>query len=219
MNAASFRMAVVALGTLCASGRGARADERPPVVTPGDPAIEKVMRELEPQRARNYNVPREDGRFLHVLVKLLKARRVLEIGTSNGYSALWLARALATTGGQLTTIDIDPEKVKQARANLKAAGLVERVTLLEGDAHKVARTLAGPFDIVFIDAEKGGELDYFQAVFPKVVPGGAIVVHNAIRFRQAMQDYLDTVEHHPALDTVILSLTMEDGFAVSYKAR
>jgi predicted O-methyltransferase YrrM len=219
MHPASFRIAAVALATLCASGRGARAEERPPVVAPGDGAIEEVMRKLEPQQARNYNVPRKDGQFLHVLVKLLKARRVLEIGTSNGYSALWLARALATTNGQLTTIDIDPAKVKQARANLQAAGLAGRVTLLEGDAHEVARKLAGPFDLVFIDAEKGGELAYFQAVFPKVAPGGAIVVHNAIRYRHAMKDYLDTVENHPALDTVILSLTMEDGFAVSYKAR
>jgi predicted O-methyltransferase YrrM len=219
MNATSFRIAIVALATLYTDGRGARAEERPPLVAPSDAAIEKVMRELEPQRGRNYNVPREDGRFLHVLVKMLKAKRVLEIGTSNGYSALWLARALTSTGGQLTTIEIDPDKVKQARANLKAAGLAERVTLLEGDAHKVVRTLAGPFDIVFIDAEKGGELDYFHAAFPKVAPGGAIVVHNAIRHRQAMQDYLDTVKNHPALDTVILSLTMEDGFAVSYKAR
>lgn len=182
--------------------------------------LEALMAELETQRHRYLNVPRADGQFLNLLIKVMQAKRVLEVGTSNGYSAIWISLALEETGGNLTTIEILPERVQMAKENLKRAGLSHRVTFLEGDAHKVVPTLEGPFDFVFLDADKGREHDYFSYLYPKkLLPGGVIVVHNAIRFRQAMQRYLDMMTKHPQFDTVILSLTMEDGFAVSYRRR
>lgn len=181
--------------------------------------LEKVLAELEATRARYYNVPREDGRFLNLLAKSVQAKNVLEIGTANGYSAIWLALALEETGGKLTTIEIDPGKVKEAKANLGRAGLAHRVTFLEGDAHQIVRTLEGPYDFIFIDADMGNDLDYFKALFPKLSPGGVLLRHNAIRYASTMKDYLEAVKTHPQLDTVVLSLTMDDGFAVSYKRR
>ncbi len=178
-------------------------------------ALEKVLRELENKRGPYYNVAREEGRFLNLLVKMTGARRVLELGTSNGYSALWLASALEQTGGRLTTVEISPERVKEARENLARAGLAGRVTFLEGDAHEIVRTLEGPFDVVFIDADMGRDLDYFNVLFPRLSPGGVMLRHNAIRYASTMKDYLEAVKKHPELDTVILSVTMEDGFAVS----
>jgi predicted O-methyltransferase YrrM len=204
---------IAAISAVLVTATSARA--APPL--PAD--LEQLLGELEKTQARYHNVPRKDGEFLHLLVKAAGAKRVLEIGTANGYSGIWIARALAETGGALTTIEIDPDKVKEARRNFKRAGVEGRVTTLEGDAHKVARTVAGPFDVVFIDAEKGGELDYFNATFSKLQPGGLLVVHNAIRFADSMRDFIDTIRKHPQMDAVTLSLTMEDGFLLAYKRR
>ena len=184
-----------------------------------DTVLEKLLPELEAKRGQYANVPRKDGEFLNLLVKATQAKNVLEIGTSNGYSAIWICLGLEETGGKMTTIDIDPQRVKEAKENLGKVGLTNRVTFLEGDAHKVVETLPGPFDFIFIDADKGNEMDYFNKLFPKLQPGGVIVLHNAIRFKQQMSAYLEHVSKHPQLNTVILSLTMEDGFAVSYKKR
>jgi len=183
-------------------------------------ALERLLKELEATQARYYNVPRADGEFLHLLVKVARARRVLEIGTANGYSAIWLALALEETDGRLATIEIKAELVRTARANLKRAGLERRVEFLEGDAHEVVKGVKGPFDVVFIDAELGGKMDYFSKIYPDKLPrGGLIVCHNAIKYRSAMQDYLDFVRQHAEFDSVILSLTMDDGFVVSYRLR
>ena len=100
------------------------------------------------------------------------------------------------------------------------AGLTHRVTFKLGDAHEVVSTLDGPFDFVFLDADKEGQPDYFKKLYPKkLLPGGIIAVHNAIRMRDAMKDYLDMISQHPDFDSVILSLTMDDGFSVSYRKR
>lgn len=183
-------------------------------------SIEPLLRELESMRHRFSNVPRTDGQFLNMLVKISRSKHVLEVGTSNGYSAIWLCLALEETDGHLTTIEIDPERVKLAKENLKRAGLAHRVTFLEGDAHKIVPTLKGPFDFVFLDADKGREHDYFGYLYPKkLLPGAIILVHNAIRMRRMMQRYLDMISAHPEFDTLIVSTTLDDGFAFSYWRR
>ncbi len=191
-----------------------------PTLREREKAIEPLLQEMEAMRGRFANVPRTDGQFLNLLVKVAQAKRVLEVGTSNGYSAIWLTLALEETDGHLTTVEIDPERVKLAKENLKRAGLSHRVTCLEGDAHKVVPTLEGPFDFVFLDADKGREHDYFSYLYPKkLLPGAIIVIHNAIRFRQAMQRYFDLMRSHPEFDTIVVSTTLDDGFAVSYWRR
>lgn len=185
-----------------------------------DPAaLEKQLKEMETTAGRYWNVPREDAKFLGMLVKMTGAKRVLEVGTANGYSAIWLGLALEKTGGKLTTIELHPDKVKEARAHVQAAKLSERITVLEGDGHKIVRELEGPWDLVFIDADMGRDLDYFQALFPKLAPGGLLARHNAIKYASTMKDYLDAVKSHPELETVIVSCTMDDGFALSYKKK
>lgn len=143
------RLALPLLLAACAAGpdRGA--------APPGDPArasqAEAVLRDLEVRDREILNIVRDEGRFLRLLVETAGARRVLEIGTSNGYAALWIALALRETGGTLTTIDINPDRVRQAKANLRRAGLDARVACLTGDAHDVARTLEGPFDFIYLE--------------------------------------------------------------------
>ncbi len=213
LTAAIGGASLFAVGTLSSLQKDASLRER-------EKSIEPLLRELESMRFRYSNVPRTDGQFLNMLVKISRSKRVLEVGTSNGYSAIWLCLALEETDGHLTTIEIDPERVKLAKENLKRAGLDHRVTFLEGDAHKIVPTLKGPFDLVFLDADKGREHDYFGYLYPKkLLPGAIILVHNAIRMRRAMQRYLDMIEAHPEFDTLTVSTTLDDGFAVSYWRR
>ncbi|OGB93954.1 MAG: hypothetical protein A2Z31_06535 [candidate division NC10 bacterium RBG_16_65_8] len=142
------------------------------------------------------------------------------MGTSHGYSAIWLGLALEETGGRLTTIEIDRARHDLARRNVAQAGLAQRVTLVQGDAHAAIPTLDGPFDFVFLDADKEGQVDYFHKLYPrKLAPGGLIAVHNAIRQAGAMREYLDLVRNHSDFDTVTISATLDDGFCLSYRRR
>jgi caffeoyl-CoA O-methyltransferase len=211
-----FVQTMAALGLL-----GLVGDERTAEATGASPDVLAARARLMAEMERNLGIgmPRVDGQFLNLLVHVAAASRVLEIGTYRGYSALWLATGLEETGGRLVTVDIDPERVKEARANLARAQLSDRVTVVEGDGHRVARTVEGPFDLVFLDADKGAEMDYFGSLFPKLRPGGFLVLHNAISQREAMAPYLDAVQSHPKLISVVLSLSMRDGMSVSFRKR
>lgn len=186
-----------------------------------DPArLRRLLQEMEAQGPRYWSVPRKDGELLHVLVKATQARNVLEIGTSHGYSAIWMGLALEETGGRLTTIEIDRARHDLARKHLGEANLSQRVSLVRGDAHAEVPKLDGPFDFVFLDADKEGQVDYFHALHPrKLAPGAIIAAHNAIRQAGAMRDYLALVRNHRDFDTVTVSATMDDGFCLSYRRR
>lgn len=184
------------------------------------PALKKLMDEMEAKGREFLSVPRKDGQFLNLLIKTSRARSVLEVGTSHGYSALWICLGLEETGGKLTTVEILPDRVALAKEHLARAGLSHRVTFHVGDAHQLVPTLDGPFDFVFLDADKEGQMDYFRKLYPgKLLPGAILAVHNAIRMKDAMKDFLDLMAQHPDFDSVVLSLTMDDGFSVSYRHR
>jgi caffeoyl-CoA O-methyltransferase len=182
--------------------------------------LKRLLEQMEAQGTRFWSVPRKDGEFLHLLVKATRAMDVLEIGTSHGYSAIWMGLGLEETGGRLTTLEIDQVRYELARKNMREAGLSRRVTCLLGDAHQEILKLDGPFDFVFLDADKEGQVDYFNKLYPKkLVRGGILAAHNAIQQAGSMKDYLGLVKKHPDFDTVILSATMEDGFCLSYRHR
>jgi predicted O-methyltransferase YrrM len=144
------------------------------------------------------NVPAIDGRMLRVLAESANAQQVLEIGTSTGISGLWFLLALERTGGRLTTLEIDPRRAALARGHFKRAGVDGLVTLVEGDAHRSISKLQGPLDVVFIDAEKDGYVDYLNQVLPLIRPGGLILAHNV----DMVPDYVKAVSANPALETV-----------------
>lgn len=181
---------------------------------PRDAAEKKILDVLdEMNRAQSggmMNVPMHDGRLLRLLAETTGAKRIVEIGTSNGYSGIWQCLALKSTGGRLTTFEIDARRAALARANFKKAGVDDIVTLIEGDAHEKVKDLEGEIDILFLDADKEGYIDYLNKLLPKVRPGGLVLAHN-INAGQADPSYIAAITKDPGLETIFLS----DGGGVS----
>jgi len=143
----------------------------------------RVKAFLEGQRGqwRDLNVPYEDGEALYRLVLHGKHKNVLEIGTSTGHSTVWLAWAAAKNGGKVTTIEIDERRHQAALANFEKAGLAPYIDARLGNAHDLVKTLPGPFDFVFSDADKDWYLQYFLDLDPKLGVGGCFTAHNVLR--------------------------------------
>lgn len=160
-----------------------------------------------------WNVGREGGELLAWLIRLLDAQRVLEIGTSNGVSTIWMARALEGAGGQLVTLEVEPRKVEMATDNLQRAGLSDVVTLVEGPALASLEAIGGQFDLVFIDADKPQYPDYLAAIRDKVRPGSIIVADNVSEENETSAPYRQAVAADEGLDSIGLSIA--GGFWVS----
>ncbi len=167
------------------------------------------------------NVPEVDGEILYRLVIENGYKKALEIGTSTGRSGIYIAWALSKTGGRLTTIEIDEGRHKEAVANFKEAGLSEYIDARLADAHELVPALPGPFDFVFIDADKGWYTNYARAVIPKLEPGGCVAAHNVYEGRSrggfgGTRDYYDYIKNLPGFSSQILSES-RGGISVSYK--
>ncbi len=145
----------------------------------------------------NMMVGRLEGRFLELLTFALGARQVLEIGTFGGYSALAMAAGLAP-GGRVTTLEISPVHAEFARRHIAASPYAAQVDVLVGPALDTIATLDGPFDLVFIDADKAAYGDYFEAVLPKLAPRGLIAADNTL-WSGRILDGADTSEDTVAL--------------------
>ena len=152
-----------------------------------DAVLERLYADDAAQRAaglpssqRTRNVERETGRWLALLVRATNAREVLEIGSSNGVSTIWLAAAARQTGGRVTGTEILSERAAEANRNLAEAGLEAVARVVAGEAQATVASLPGPFDLVFIDAEKDDYVDHFSAVVARVRPGGLILADNVI---------------------------------------
>jgi predicted O-methyltransferase YrrM len=178
-----------------------------------------VLEDMAENQGRGMrNVPREDGRLLRLLAEAKDAQHVVEIGTSNGYSGIWFCLALRTTGGRLTTFEIDPERAALARENFARAGVEPLVTLVEGDAHEEVEKLQEPIDILFLDADKSGYLDYLEKLMPLLRPGGLVVAHN-MNARMADPKYVDAITTNPDLETIFLNKSFFGGVGVTLKKR
>jgi predicted O-methyltransferase YrrM len=177
---------------------------------------EKRILEAAEQVTRSASVPQEDGRAIRLLTEAIGARHAVEIGTSTGYSGLWFALALRRTGGKLTTFEIDSGKAATARENFRKGGVEGLVTLTVGDAHKNVERLNGPIDIVFIDADKEGYVDYLEKTLPLVRPGGLILAHN-VNMAMVADGYVKRVTSDPELETMFY--TDGGGLSVTLKKR
>ena len=146
-----------------------------------DDARVKAFLEGQREQWRDLNVPYEDGEALYRLVLQGKHKNVLEIGTSTGHSTVWLAWAAAKNGGKVTTIEIDERRHQAALANFEKTGLAPYIDARLGNAHDLVKTLPGPFDFVFSDADKDWYLQYFLDLDPKLGVGGCFTAHNVLR--------------------------------------
>jgi caffeoyl-CoA O-methyltransferase len=163
------------------------------------------------------NVPPLDGRLLRLLTEAISAKRVVEIGTSTGESAIWMALALRSTGGHLVTHELDPDRARTARANFQKAGVADLVTVIEGDAHETVKQHREPIDLLFLDADKEGYIDYLDKLLPLVRPGGLIVAHNMNR-QMADARFVEAITKSSALETAFLYME-HGGISVTLKKR
>lgn len=164
---------------------------------------------------RLLNCGPETGQLLWILVRATRARRILEIGTSNGYSTLWLAWAAGGTGGRVITIDRARAKVAMARQNLQRAGLLDRVTILEGTALEILRGLDGPFEFVFLDADRPSYPAYIDLVLPRLTLGGLLATDNVLSHAHELDGYLDRLARDP--EVVSVTLPVGNGVLLTYK--
>ena len=158
-----------------------------------DQRVEKFLKSRE-GTWRDMNVPEVDGRTLRDLIVKNGFKSALEIGTSTGHSAIWIAWGLSKTGGKLTTIEIDPARHKTALANFKEAGLSDFIDARLTDAHELVPRLAGPFDFVFSDADKEWYTKYFDAVWPKMPVGGCFTAHNVSMRMSGISEFVDHIK-------------------------
>jgi len=159
-----------------------------------------------PRSRRLRAVTPEVGRFLHLLVKLTGARRIVEVGMSGGCSTIWLATAARETGGRVTSLEVDPAKIERARQNLAAAGVDDIVTIVEGDARQTLATLQGPFDFAFLDAEKELYRDFLEPLVDLLRPGGVLVADNVLSHAEELASFREAAESHPDLESVLVPI-------------
>ena len=182
------------------------------------PEAARVLADIKKIDKELYSVSEEDGRFLRVLIGARGAKRVLEIGAARGYSAIWMGLALRDTGGSLVTIEFDPARAKEAKANVERAGVAGNVQVIAGDAFKEIPKLTGTFDLVFLDAWKPDYKKFFDLVFPRVDPGGVFAAHNVVNKKSEMGDFLTAINSRPDAWTSIVSPSGE-GMSLTYKHR
>jgi caffeoyl-CoA O-methyltransferase len=200
-----------------------------------DAALTSALQEMSAAGMPEISVSPVLGKFLHMLAKLAGARRILEIGTLGGYSAIWLGRALPDDGCMLT-LEIDPAHARVARRNLARAMLLGTVEVREGPALEILPKLVAageePFDLIFIDADKESYLDYFELALKLSRPGALIAADNVIRYGAVIdpgagksdsrvagiQRFLDALSKHPGVDaTIVQSVGVKghDGVALA----
>jgi predicted O-methyltransferase YrrM len=189
--------------------------------------IRKVLKDLERYGAdldaqetehsrKMLNLEPETAHLIHILIRSSGRRNLLEIGTSNGYSTIWLAWATEATDGHVTSLDRSPDKHKMADANLRRAGLRDRVDLRTGDATEIVRELAGPFDLVFFDADRLSAPDQLALLLPKLVPGALVLADNVTSHPREIEGYLAALRSQPKLDTMIIPVGK--GLSLAYWA-
>jgi len=189
--------------------------------------VEKILRQLEVFRdqeiereetgkiftkeKRSLAIPRDEGKFLYLLARTMKAKLIVEIGTSFGYSTIWLAAAVQFHGGRVISYDILPEKIEAASKYLSEAGLKENVELILGDAKTLLKQISEPVDLIFLDADKADYPDFMELAIDKLRVGGILLSDNVLDCLEIHKDDPEVCEaitsflnRHPKIITVTL---------------
>jgi predicted O-methyltransferase YrrM len=192
---------------------------------PKDEALDAALRESTAAGLPPIQVSPAQGKLLHLLARATKARHILEIGTLGGYSTIWLARAVQhVQGGQIVTLEIDPRHAEVARRNISRAGLDAFVDLRLGRAIDTLPKLKGPFDFIFIDADKPSTADYFTWAVKLSRPGTIIIVDNVVRKGavldeqstdvnvQGIRKFLDVLANENRVDATAMQMVGVKGY-------
>ena len=173
-----------------------------------DQTTEQVLSDLEKTQKNFWNISRVTGEFLYTLILASNSQNVLEIGTSNGYSGIWLGKALEKTGGHLTTIEFWEKRYSIAQKNFETCKIDNRISILEGSACDVLKKLPADFkiDFAFIDANKREYIEYFKLIDPLLTPGGYIACDNILSHIEKTRSFIDEINSRTNYENVILNL-------------
>lgn len=192
-------------------------------------SLEKLLDDMqnEDTRQRLENMPREQrfrsinrdtAEFISVLSRISNAKTLVEIGSSVGYSTIWLGLVAKSLGGHLTTFETEKWKFDQAEKNIETAGLKEFVTIHHNDPREHQDLMPSAIDLVFLDAEKADYVSHFHAFFKKLNPGGIIIADNAVSHFAELREYIEMVRDHEECNSVIAS-SVGKGLEITYKMR
>lgn len=176
-----------------------------------------VAKQLEETQHEFWNISRQTAEFISMLIKISGVKKVLEIGTSNGYSALWIADALRESGngGHLATIEFYEKRQSIARENIEKCDLSNYVTFLQGSAREILKTLDFVPDLVFIDACKPEYIEYFNILKDKLPQGAIILADNVVSHASKVENFLLAIKEDPDYQSQVLDLPA--GLLMAYK--
>ena len=184
-----------------------------------DTTTQNILKELEKTQKQFWNISRTTAEFLYNLIVDSKSQSVIEIGTSNGYSGIWLGKALKKTGGKLTTIEFYDKRLDIAKENFKKCGVADIIDARKGDAKMVLEYLPEDFEIdfAFIDACKQQYIDFYHLIAPHLKVGGIIACDNVISHAAKVQDFIEEINANPNYENVVLPLPA--GLSLAKKIR
>jgi predicted O-methyltransferase YrrM len=191
-----------------------------------EPTVRNFLRQLEKSgKTHDQSEPQHSQRFLNLepdtaeaiilLLEIAGIRNVLEIGTSNGYSTIWIASALAPHGGRITSIERNPQKHQQAHENLAQTGLLPVADLLLGDATERIASLSGPFDCIFFDADRISAPQQLDLLLPKLSTPALLLADNALSHPDESAGYLARIEQLDQTSHAVLNIGK--GLSVAYR--
>jgi len=186
----------------------------------------KLLRELEEKGRENdarmserprmmLNLDPRSAQLLSILVRAGGVTRAVEIGTSNGYSTIWIAWSIAPAGGRIVSVDRNPDKHVLARENLSRANLLDRVELRTGDAAEIVRQLSGPFDLVFLDADRRKFPEIVHILLPRLAPKVLLIADNVLSHPEEIAEYLKLVSGLP--DFQHTTVPVGKGLSIAYR--
>ena len=182
-----------------------------------DEITAKTLEELEKTQKDFWNIPRKTGVLLNMFIKMMNVKSALEIGTSNGYSGIWLSKALKETNGKLTTIEYYEKRQSVAIENFKKCGVIDIVRPIQGSACEILESFNEneKFDFVFIDANKREYVKYFELVKPHLTEKALIVADNITSHAEKVQTFIDAVDKDDEFQYEIVEVP--GGILVAYR--
>ena len=177
--------------------------------------MEETLLELEKTQKEFWNIARETGNFLNMIVKIAKCKNGIEIGTSNGYSGLWLGEAFKETGGKLSTVEFWEKRQSVAIENFKKCGVADVINPILGAGDEVLKQWTEPLDFAFLDANKAQYIEFFELIDKHLVKGGIIAADNITSHPEKVKPFVDKITADERYQVEILPLPA--GLLLAYK--